>query len=335
MKKVLSVFAVLLMLVSLFSAFLSANANDFDMEALLQDDEFLENGFVYTVDVEGATIEDYWGDGGDVVIPEFLDGYPVVTIGRFAFSYCDSLTSVTISRYIRVIGEGAFTCCDNLKEVKVDSRNERFSSVDGVLFMDNNTRIVVYPGAKTGSYIMPDTVKYISKQAFMSCELLEGITFSENLVRIEAEAFGLCTSLKNIVIPDKVTKIETCAFWGCNNLETFVMGDNVNYIEVEVFGDNRRVIIYAPHDSYAYQYAKVNNLKVKASDIPEDTTTTTTTTTTSPVTNKSAITNTTVSDEFEINRENGEVRKIIGVVIAAAVIAQCVALVIVIKKKKV
>ena len=45
-----------------------------------------------------AKITKYSGKAAQLTIPTTLDGYNVTSIGDKAFSYCDSLTSVTVSR---------------------------------------------------------------------------------------------------------------------------------------------------------------------------------------------------------------------------------------------
>jgi hypothetical protein len=59
----------------------------------------------------------------------------------------------------------------------VDSRNEVYASVGGVLFSRDLTMLIQYPPGKAGSYIMPDSVTYIGDHAFSGCAGLAGIYF--------------------------------------------------------------------------------------------------------------------------------------------------------------
>ncbi len=62
---------------------------------------------------------------GDVVIPEKVDyngtSYNVTSIGDRAFSYCFSLTAVTIPSSVTGIGQSAFSNCYSLTSVTIPS----------------------------------------------------------------------------------------------------------------------------------------------------------------------------------------------------------------------
>jgi len=49
--------------------------------------------------------------GGELSIPDQIDDLPVTSIGDFAFSSCDDLTSVTIPDSVATIGNSAFRDC--------------------------------------------------------------------------------------------------------------------------------------------------------------------------------------------------------------------------------
>ncbi|MHC1767420.1 MAG: hypothetical protein AB9869_24600 [Verrucomicrobiia bacterium] len=52
--------------------------------------------FNYETNNGTITITEYTGPGGAVTIPETINGMAVTSIGAWAFSWCTSLTSVTI-----------------------------------------------------------------------------------------------------------------------------------------------------------------------------------------------------------------------------------------------
>ena len=64
--------------------------------------------------IENGVLKKYQGQGGDVAIPE-----GVTSIGREAFYYCQSLTSVVIPEGVTYIGDSAFEGCSSLTSVVI------------------------------------------------------------------------------------------------------------------------------------------------------------------------------------------------------------------------
>ena len=75
------------------------------------------NDFDFSVTFGKVTITRYKGIGGDVVIPDTIDGRPVTAIGESAFACCTVLTSVTLPNSLTRIGDSAFERCVFLTSV--------------------------------------------------------------------------------------------------------------------------------------------------------------------------------------------------------------------------
>lgn len=75
--------------------------------------------FIYTLSNGEVTITRYTGEGGDVVIPSEIEGYPVTTIGNDAFFSNTSITNVTIPYGVTSIGDFAFGGCSALTRVTI------------------------------------------------------------------------------------------------------------------------------------------------------------------------------------------------------------------------
>ena len=103
----------------------------------------------FEIDENGVLVK-YWGDGGDVVIP---DG--IKKIGNGAFKWCDSLTSVTIPNSVTSIGDWAFAFCDSLTSVTI-----------------------------------PNSVTSIGEGAFKWCESLTSVTILARKITIGYDAYG-------------------------------------------------------------------------------------------------------------------------------------------------
>lgn len=130
----------------------------------------------------------YWANHDyDIYIPRMLDGHTVTEIGEDAFTRWsvggdypsvggqygyhlvgslvipDTITSIgsrafmgielrsvsiTIPDSVGYIGAGAFAGISNLEQIIVDSNNQTYASIDGVLYNKRNKELLAYPSAK-------------------------------------------------------------------------------------------------------------------------------------------------------------------------------------------
>jgi hypothetical protein len=143
----------------------------------------------------------------ELVIPEvvIIDGitYQVNSIGQYAFSDCNGLSSVTLPSTAAIIEAFAFNNCANL-----------------------------------ASITMPDTLSAIQEGAFKDCTSLTGIKtpnsdwgayLPNNLTTIGADAFYGCSSFKHVILPASVTSIGDGAFAYCTSLIGISVDSNNPY----------------------------------------------------------------------------------------------------------
>ena len=143
----------------------------------------------------------------------------VTTIGNDAFSRCNSLTSITIPDSVTIIGNDAFLGCSSLTNIAVNSSNEYYSSVKGVLYNKNITELICYPAGKSRiSFTIPDSVMSIGESAFHDCSKLENTVIPNSVMSIGRIAFSGCSSLTSITIPNSVKSIGKSAFSSCDSL---------------------------------------------------------------------------------------------------------------------
>lgn len=193
---------------------------------------------------------------GDVVIPSTIDGYLITTIGSYAFTDCNNITSITIPNSVTSIDTGAFSSCDNLKKVVIpDSVTEIGSSV--FEFCKNLTDVT-----------LSKSVTKISDYMFADCdsltnEMIHNIIIHSNITSIGSYAFYLCDNLTNVIIPDCVTEIGTAAFSFCN-IEYLHIPESVINITGDIMSWNPGNIICSDtEDCYAKTYADIEGYKFK------------------------------------------------------------------------
>jgi hypothetical protein len=162
--------------------------------------------------VEGTKLTKYIGTETHVTIPE-----GVTTVGTMAFSDNKSITNVTIPPSVTAVERNVFQNCTNLSVINVDSGNNNYSSLDGVLFNKNGQTMIYFPLGKT-SFMLPASMTVVPENGFSGRSKLTNVTLPASLREIGNYAFLNCVELTSITIPATVTGIGSEAFNGCSKL---------------------------------------------------------------------------------------------------------------------
>ena len=116
-------------------------------------------------------------------------------IGAHAFENCDDLTDVTIPASVVSIERNPFAYAQ--LELKLSPENSYFSLVDGILFDETGTKLLVYPGGRVGdTYEIPEGTTGIGEFAFTGSQQLSSVTVPENVTEIAPSAFWNCENLR-------------------------------------------------------------------------------------------------------------------------------------------
>ena len=201
-----------------------------------------------------------------IIIPSTYNGKAVTSIGNSAFSWCDSLESVTIPDSVTSIGDWAFARCYSLESVVIGDSvtsigywafyycrsltevyitnlsnwcNMAFSNSDSnpLYYADN----LYLNGELVTNLVIPDDVTQIKSCVFFGCSSLVSVTIPDSVTSIGDDAFCGCSSLVSMTIPDSVTSIGDWAFRGCSSL--YVVYNNSDLL-LEIGSSNNGYLAY-------------------------------------------------------------------------------------------
>lgn len=121
-------------------------------------------------------------------------------ISAYAFYFCRSLNSATLTNKVKRLGYASFQRCKFLTSVGLG-----------------------------------EGVTSIGEDAFLQCIALESINFPSSITSIDAGAFTQCKSLTSITLPNTIKIIRSSTFDGCENLKTVTMYNSVKEIGETAF----------------------------------------------------------------------------------------------------
>ena len=118
-----------------------------------------------------------------IVIPEKSSVGDVVTvIAENAFYGNTKINTVQIPSTVTSIGERAFGGCTSLVYISVNSQNNAFKDVDGILYSKSGDTLLHYPAKKGNEALsISKSVKKICDMAFYSCDSLRKISFGGSM----------------------------------------------------------------------------------------------------------------------------------------------------------
>ncbi len=202
--------------------------------------------FTYTVDDDGVTITGYIGGEVVVVIPDTMEGKPVLAIAEGAFAGKGTLQALAIPDSVVAIGIGALSGCKSLATLRTPVYTCHTAPYFGALFGATSYEINAahVPGTLstlilTGGTVIPDYAFYdtnleavslpaemseIGDFAFYGNDRLVYMPLAHTqLTAIGARALANCTALLSLELPATLERAGLGMLEGCGKLETLTL----------------------------------------------------------------------------------------------------------------
>ncbi len=193
----------------------------------------------------GILLTAYTGQSEIVVLPDEIDGTPVVALGDAMFKDNTTLKALAIPDSVQSIGKELVGGCRSLQVIKTPQLGATRTSdcylaylfggssaqlgafkigsaLDTVILTDEMTSLpslAFYGAYRLIMVILPDTLTEVGSYAFSGCSGLKYAALPEGLTTIGDGAFSDCTSLASFTVPDSTQRVGVGAFMGCRALK--------------------------------------------------------------------------------------------------------------------
>ena len=224
-------------------------------------------GYFYRTSNNEITIYQYDGYDEEINVPSTIDNKTVVGFIYDCFSIGESFSKIkirkiTLPKTTTSIDEYTFTSlkylqeinipfkvtskinatyfkgCNSLVSINIDTDNPEYSSINGVLFNKDQTKLIIHPSFKSENFTAPSSLE-----------------------RIEAYAFNSTKNLKVVKLKKKVKYIGDYAFVNSTIKEIYFNGEKPQFGTNALF--NLNATFYYPSDSETWNQADFKTLGPK------------------------------------------------------------------------
>ncbi|WP_315069332.1 leucine-rich repeat domain-containing protein [uncultured Clostridium sp.] len=217
-----------------------------------------QGGFTFQIDTTANTAKVTASTNtGAIVVPDNVNGVPVVSIDTCAFKNMTSLTTVTLPDSVISISDLAFYGCTNLTNVYM---SDNIKSIGGGAFYNcskltnlftsgsityckigSGTDCFLYNDrGASGTITIPDTVSGYTVVGIAGSAFNTVYSINVSLYQM---LYNYNLGLINVVLPDTVKYLSASAFNSCNKLQSINIPNGIEYIGDQCFLDTNALAI--------------------------------------------------------------------------------------------
>lgn len=228
--------------------------------------KFTENDLVYRLYSDYAVLADCENtDITEAIIPEEVQGLPVVGSVDTPFGSCNKLTTISIPdsfRHFRWFDLTSTTWVKlgsteepmpSVSEIIVSDTNPYYTVSDGLLYTkDMKTLIGCPPAMEIKELKIDERTETIGDYAFFACMELEKAVIPSNITHINNNAFTVCLNLKSAELPETITKISGDMFYCCESLTEVTFKGDIQVIGYGAFNECKSLTDFTIPETVTY-----------------------------------------------------------------------------------
>ena len=177
-----------------------------DIEFLTTEKADVREAFSYDLNAtgDGVIIKGINGSGEmypTVIVPKFIEDYPVVAITGFTRSGKPSLLTVVLPNTIKIIEPSRmFLFSEYLHKINMPTSLEKLGTSS---FAQTSLE---------GKIILPDGLVELEDSVFSRCSGITSVKIGNKIKIIDTNTFERCTNLSEVLFPDSIKEIGLNAF---------------------------------------------------------------------------------------------------------------------------
>lgn len=163
---------------------------------------------------------------GNIVVPDAVQGSPVVKLGDGLLADWPKLTSATLPRGLKEIGNRVFEGCRELTSINLP---------DGLTTIGSGAFSRCY---SLKEIALPPSIRSIEDETFQGCVNLRAVKLPDNLDSVGVRAFYDCGSMTELTLPSTLATIHDAAFGHCYALSSLELPERLATLGSRSFASN-------------------------------------------------------------------------------------------------